>query len=67
MRTTRSSSRPGGCLHQALPRDQAHTPGPGTSPLWDQTPPPPGPGTPPVDRMTDTCKNITFANFVCGR
>ena len=20
---------------------------------------------PPVDRMTDTCKNITFANFVC--
>ena len=20
-----------------------------------------------VDRMTDTCKNITFANFVCGR
>ena len=23
--------------------------------------------TPPVNRMTDTCKNITFANFVCGR
>ena len=23
--------------------------------------------TPPVDRITDTCKNITFANFVCGR
>ena len=21
---------------------------------------------PPVDRMTDRCKNITFANFVCG-
>ena len=21
----------------------------------------------PVDRMTGTCKNITFANFVCGR
>ena len=21
----------------------------------------------PVNRMTDTCKNITFANFVCGR
>ena len=21
---------------------------------------------PPVDRQTDTCKNITFANFVCG-
>ena len=26
------------------------------------------PGTPsPVDRMTYTCKNITFANFVSGR
>ena len=22
---------------------------------------------PSVNRMTDTCKNITFANFVCGR
>ena len=22
---------------------------------------------PPVDRMTDTCKNITFANYVCRR
>ena len=21
----------------------------------------------PVNRMTDRCKNITFANFVCGR
>ena len=21
----------------------------------------------PVNRMTDTCENITFANFVCGR
>ena len=21
----------------------------------------------PPDRMTDTCKNITFANFVCGQ
>ena len=29
---------------------------------WDSTDPPP-----PVDRMTDTCKNMTFANFVCGR
>ena len=27
---------------------------------WDTAHPPP----PPVDRMTDTCKNITFANFV---
>ena len=25
------------------------------------------PGTPPMNRMTDTCKNITFANFFCGR
>ena len=23
--------------------------------------------TPTVNRMTDKCKNITFANFVCGR
>ena len=23
--------------------------------------------TPPLDRMTDMCKNITFANYVCGR
>ena len=22
---------------------------------------------PHVDRMTDRCKNITFANYVCGR
>ena len=22
---------------------------------------------PPVNRMTDRCKDITFANFVCGR
>ena len=31
---------------------------------------PAGPGLdtpPPVNRMTDRCKNITFANFVCGR
>ena len=25
-----------------------------------------GPGDPPC-RQTDTCRNITFANFVCGR
>ena len=23
-------------------------------------------GQTPIDRMTDKCKNITFANFVCG-
>ena len=27
---------------------------------WDTTPPPP-------PRQTDSCKNITFANYVCGR
>ena len=26
---------------------------------------PAGPGGGPVDRMTDMCKNITFANFIC--
>ena len=63
MRTARSSGRPGG-LRQAPPsgpgippHDQAplrarHPPGAGT---------PQGPGThPPVNRITDTCKNITF-------
>ena len=71
MHTAPSSSRPGG-LHQAPPRDQTplgpDSPGAGT-------PPPPGPdyqrssppdqillgaGTPRVNRITDTCKNITF-------
>ena len=30
---------------------------------------PPGATThgPPVNRITDRCKNITFANYVCGR
>ena len=23
--------------------------------------------SPPVNRMTDRCKNTTFANFVCGQ
>ena len=40
--------------------------GPG-DPLTPQPPPGYGPGDSPVNRMTDTCKNITFANFVCGR
>ena len=26
-----------------------------------------GEDTPPVDRQTQVCENITFANFVCGR
>ena len=72
---------PGNCPPpgQIPPRTRHPPPGPGTP---EQTPPrarhppeqtPPRPGTPktrhplPVDRMTDTCKNITFANFVCGR
>ena len=58
-------------------------PGPADPPGQTPQPPPgygPGPGDPslaiplnlppgygPVDRMTDTCKNIAFANFVCGR
>ena len=28
---------------------------------------PPEQPMPPLDRMTDTCKTITFANYVCGR
>ena len=46
-----------------LPATHAYSPcmsPPRTQPL-PRTPPP------PVDRQTDTCKNITFANFVCGR
>ena len=26
-----------------------------------------GQTSPPVNRMTDRCKNITFTNFVCGQ
>ena len=47
MRTARSSSRPGG-VHQAF------TPEAGTLPVTRQPPPP------PVNRITDTCENITF-------
>ena len=51
MRTARSSSHLGGSPPGTPP---VHTPpGPGTSP-------PPGPDTNPVNRITDTCKNITF-------
>ena len=60
MRTARSSSRPGG-LHQAPPGPG--TPSPGRGIPQDQTPS--GPGTPqyqapPMNTITDTCKNITF-------
>ena len=60
MRTARSSSHPGGSP-------------PGTP--WEQPPPgeqtplgagPPGADTPPVDRITDACENITLPNFVAG-
>ena len=49
---------------------------PGSRPSQEQPPPPsrhsqdqtpPGAGTPPPRGQTHTCKNITFANFVCGR
>ena len=56
MRTARSSSRPGG-LHQAPPGPDP--PGPGTPP-GTRHPPGSGPPPPPVNRITDTCKNITF-------
>ena len=75
MRTARNSSSPGS-LHQTPPRagtpchrhrpEQApplgadppgpDLPGPGTPPSRY----PPGPGPPPVNKITDTCKNITF-------
>ena len=50
--------------------NHAHPPQqPCMPPPWEQPCMPPRATThaPPVDRMTDTCKNITFANFVCRR
>ena len=66
------------------PPSQGTPPGQGTSPpgwTWQGTPPPAAPwhsgksckalwdtGTPPVDRKTDTCQNITFPSYyVRGR
>ena len=49
MRTTCTSSRPGGSP-QGTPRAD--------TPPWTRHPP--GPGIPPVNRMTDRCKNITL-------
>ena len=55
IRTARSSSRPGGVSTRHPPRTRPREPG--TPP--DQTPL--GPGTPPpVNRIRDTCKDITF-------
>ena len=66
MRTARSSSRRVSTRHppgpdtppreQALPREQAQYPPGAYSPGPDL----PGADTPPVNRITDTCKNITF-------
>ena len=43
----------GGGLHQSPPTASGTRPPP-------RTRHPPGPDTPPVNRITDTCKNITF-------
>ena len=82
MRTARSSSHPGGGLHQhpppgadTPPWDQtpprADTSPPGADTAWEQTSPgsrhPPGADTPPVNRITDVCKNITLPQLRCGR
>ena len=62
MRTVRSRLLPGVCLPQCM---LGYTP----AWAWAWTNPPgmgldnPGP-LPPLDRMTDMCKNIAFANFV---
>ena len=73
MRTARSSSRPRGVSTRyppganppgpGAPRTR-RPPGPGTHP-WKQTPT--GLGTPPLDRITDACENITFPQLRCGR
>ena len=51
-------------LHHACPHFATHTPPPATPP---QRPCTPQPHMPPVNRITDRCKNITFTNYVCGR
>ena len=51
----------GATMHAPLPpRATTHPPATTHALPWEQ------PCTPPR-RQTDTCKNITFANFVCGR
>ena len=70
----------GATMHAPSPRATMHAPGsnhtcPPKQPRMPPTPwsnhaCPPGSNhtrPPPVDRMTDTCKKIAFANFVCGR
>ena len=46
------------------PPEQPHMPPRATTHAPQANPQDP---PPPVDRMTDMCKNITFANYVCGR
>ena len=71
MRTARSSSRPGGS-----PQAPVEQTPPGANTLWEQTLPPgadtpqeqtnPSEQTPPVDRITDACENITLPQLRCG-
>ena len=59
MHTTRSSSHPGGGLHQAP--HIADPPGPDPSrPGTPREQTTPRDQSPPVNRMTDRCKNITL-------
>ena len=55
--------------NHACPPEQPHMPPRATTHAPQATTHAPlkQPRTPPLDRMTDTCKNITFANYVCGR
>ena len=55
---------PGATMHAPL-SNHACPPSPPEQPRM----PPPGATThaPPVNRITDACENITFANYVCGR
>ena len=41
-------------------------PSPQQTPLWTETPPRQRP-PPPVNRITDRCKNITLPQLRCGR
>ena len=59
----------GATMHAPLPAPRATTHAPPHPPPRATTHAPPEQScTPPLPRgQTDTCKNITFANFVCGR
>ena len=75
MRTARSSSHPGGSPPTTPPRGRHPPPEqtlPGSRhPLGSRHPrsrhpPEQTPPAPPVNRITDACKNITLPNFVAG-